>query len=214
RPAGPGDRRLGGGVVGWDGKVAWVTGSSRGIGAAIARRLARDGARVAVHGRDAAAVAGVRAGIEQAGGEAIPVLGDVTSFAEIEAMRAQGERELGPVEILGANAGGSPVRPGPVGEITPQDWSASVAAHLTATFLTIKSVLPGMKQRRAGTIVTVSSAAGRRPHPHSPVAYAVAKAGVQLLTQDVAAQAGPFNIRANCVAPETILTERNQQMIP
>src|SRR5262249_46626383 len=141
-------------------------------------------------------------------------LGDVTSFAEIEAMRAQVERELGPVEILVANAGGSPVRPGPVEEITPQDWSASVEANLTATFLTIKSVLPGMKQRRAGTIVTVSSAAGRRPHPHSPVAYAVAKAGVQLLTQDVAAQAGPFNIRANCVAPETILTERNQQMIP
>jgi 3-oxoacyl-[acyl-carrier protein] reductase len=89
-----------------------------------------------------------------------------------------------------------------------------VDANLTATFLTIRSVLPGMKARRRGNIVTMSSSAGRRPHPRSPVPYAAAKAGIQMLTQHLAAQAGPFGIRVNCIAPETILTERNLERIP
>jgi 3-oxoacyl-[acyl-carrier protein] reductase len=83
-----------------------------------------------------------------------------------------------------------------------------------ATFLTIKSFLPGMKARRSGAIVTLSSAAARRPHANSPIAYAAAKAGIQLLTQDVAMQVGPFGVRVNCIAPETILTERNLERIP
>ena len=86
--------------------------------------------------------------------------------------------------------------------------------NLTATFLTIKSILPGMKERKAGNIVTISSVAGHRPHPRSPIPYAAAKAGIEILTKDLAAQAGPYGIRANCIAPETILTERNKQRIP
>jgi 3-oxoacyl-[acyl-carrier protein] reductase len=89
-----------------------------------------------------------------------------------------------------------------------------VDGNLTATFFTIKSFLPGMKQRKRGNIITISSAAARRPHPGSPIPYAAAKAGIEILTQDVAAQAGPDGIRVNCIAPETILTERNQQRIP
>jgi 3-oxoacyl-[acyl-carrier protein] reductase len=71
-----------------------------------------------------------------------------------------------------------------------------------------------MKERKAGSIITLSSAAARRPDPRSPVPYAAAKAGIQILTQDLAAQAGPYGVRVNCVSPETILTERNQQQIP
>lgn len=71
-----------------------------------------------------------------------------------------------------------------------------------------------MKQRKAGNVVTLSSSAARRPHPQSPIPYAAAKAGIQMLTQHLAAQAGPHGIRVNCIAPETILTERNQQWIP
>jgi 3-oxoacyl-[acyl-carrier protein] reductase len=197
-----------------DGKVALVTGSSRGIGAAIARRFAREGAKVAVHGRNAAALSAVHAEIEQSGRRAISVTGDVTSFAAIEGMRSLIENELGPIDILIANAGGSPIPPGSIEDISEADWRASVDANLTATFLTIKSVLPGMKQRRSGNIVTISSAAGHRPHVRSPVAYASAKAGIELFTRDLALQAGPFGIRANCLAPETILTERNLQQIP
>lgn len=71
-----------------------------------------------------------------------------------------------------------------------------------------------MKERRRGTIITIGSAAGRRADPRSPIPYAAAKAGIALLTQDVAAQTGPFGIRVNCITPETILTEGNQNRIP
>jgi 3-oxoacyl-[acyl-carrier protein] reductase len=195
-------------------RTAVVTGSSRGIGAAIVALFAREGARVVVHGRDASAVETVRARIEADGGTVCAVTADLTRFEQIEAMRRRVEDRLGPVDILVANAGGSPVRPGPVEEISEADWHSSVDANLTATFLTIKSFLPGMKQRGHGSIITMSSAAARRPHPGSPIAYAAAKAGIELLTKDVAAQAGPSGVRVNCISPETIMTERNQQEIP
>jgi 3-oxoacyl-[acyl-carrier protein] reductase len=197
-----------------DGRVALVTGSSRGIGAAIARRFAACGARVAVHGRDRDALAQVHGEITRAGGDGIQVEADVTRFDAVEAMRERVERELGPIDVLVANAGGNPVPPGPLEEISEAGWRASVDANLTATFFSIKSVLPGMKARRGGNIITISSAAGRRPHPRSPVPYAAAKAGIQMMTQHLAAQAGPFGIRVNCIAPETILTQRNLERIP
>jgi 3-oxoacyl-[acyl-carrier protein] reductase len=196
------------------GKVALVTGSSRGIGAAIATLFAHEGARVVVHGRDREAMASVRARIERAGGTAMEAAAELTSFAAIEAMRGQIEKTLGPIDVLVANGGGSYHRPGPIEEISEEDWRRSVEGNLTATFLTIKSVLPGMKSRRAGTIITMSSAAARRAHPGSPTAYACAKAGIGMLTQDLAAQAGPHGVRVNALAPETILTDKNRRQIP
>ena len=197
-----------------DGKVALVTGSSRGIGAAIAEDFARHGAQVAVHGRDQAAVAAVTARIEQAGGRAVGITADVTRYAEIEVMRRRVEQDLGPVDVLVANAGGNPVRPGPVEQVTEEGWHATVEANLTATFLTVKSFLPGMKERGTGSIITMSSAAARRPTVASPVPYAAAKAGIEVLTRSLALQAGPGGVRVNCIAPETILTDRNRQQIP
>lgn len=197
-----------------DGRVALVTGSSRGIGAAIARLFAERGATVIVHGRDADAVRTVVADIDTSGVHALAVIADLTRFEEIEAMRDMIEQGLGPIDILVANAGGSTVRPGPLEDISEADWRASLDANLTTTFLTIKAFLPGMRQRHHGAIITMSSAAARRPTPQSPLAYAVAKAGIEVLTKELAAQAGPDGIRINCLAPETILTERNQQQIP
>ena len=104
--------------------------------------------------------------------------------------------------------------PGPLEDIPEDGWHASVNGNLTATFLTIKSFLPGMKARRSGTIITVSSSAARRAHPRSPIPYAAAKAGIQIMTQHLATQVGEFGVRVNCIAPETILTERNQERIP
>jgi 3-oxoacyl-[acyl-carrier protein] reductase len=195
-------------------RVALVTGSSRGIGAAIATCFAAAGAAIAVHGREAAAVDGVRARIEAAGGRAIGVLADLTDADQVEAMRASVEDQLGPIDVLVANAGGSPTRPGPVEDLSEEDWHAAIDGNLTATFLTVRAVLPGMKARGRGAIVTRSSAAARRTTAMSPFAYAAAKAGIEQFTKNVAAQAGPSGVRANCIAPETILTERNLEEIP
>jgi len=195
-------------------KVALVTGSSRGIGEGIARLFAAHGAKIGVHGRDIEALAMVRNCIEAAGGRAMAVVGDTTRCGDTDSMRRQIEDELGPVDVLVANAGGNPIMPGPIEETSEQDWRATVDANLTATFLTIKSFLPGMKARRTGCIITISSAAARRGHPNSPVAYSAAKAGIIMLTRHLAAQAGPYGVRANCIAPETILTDRNRKRIP
>jgi 3-oxoacyl-[acyl-carrier protein] reductase len=195
-------------------KVALVTGSSRGIGAAIAEAFALEGANVVVHGRDAAAMSSVRARIESRGGRAIEARADVTRFAEVESMVERTEKELGPIDVVVANAGGSLTPPGPIEDVSEEGFRATVDANLTATFLTIKAVLPRMKARKSGCILTVSSSAGRRAHPRSPIPYAAAKAGIELLTQDVAAQAGPFGIRVSCIAPETILTDKNIERIP
>jgi 3-oxoacyl-[acyl-carrier protein] reductase len=207
-----GERHAADGLLG--GRVALVTGSSRGIGAAIASLFSKQGAAVAIHGRDVTAIAAVSALIANAGGRAMSVTADVTRFSEVERMRDEVERHLGPIDILVTSAGGSFTPPAPLEDIPEEGWRASVDGNLTATFLTIKSVLPGMKQRRSGNIVTISSVAGHRPHGRAPIPYSAAKAGVEILTKDLAAQVGPFGIRANCIAPETILTERNQARIP
>jgi 3-oxoacyl-[acyl-carrier protein] reductase len=197
-----------------EGRVALVTGSSRGIGQAIAAEFARQGAAVAVHGRDTDAVASVVTAIRGDGGNAAGVAGDATSLADIEAMRHQIEDSLGPVDILVANAGASLTPPAPLEDIPEDGWRATVDANLLATFLTLKSFLPGMKARGRGAIITLASSAGRRADARAPVPYGAAKAAIALMTQDVAAQAGPYGIRVNCIAPETILTARTREQIP
>ena len=197
-----------------EGRVALVTGSSRGLGEAIVTELAKCGAAAAVHGRDETAVRNVMTAILHEGGEAIAVTGDVTCFDHLEEIRHRIEDSLGPVDILVANAGGSFTPPAPLEEIPEEGWRATIDGNLLATFLTLKSFLPGMKERSRGSIITIASSAGRRPDGRAPIPYGAAKAAVALLTQDVAAQAGPSGIRANCIAPETILTTRNLERIP
>jgi 3-oxoacyl-[acyl-carrier protein] reductase len=189
------------------GKVAVVTGGSKGIGAATSRMLAENRVRVAVNGRDQAGIDRVVAGLLESGATAIGVSADCTRFAEIERMRDQVEAELGPADILVAFAGGFATF-SPVHETSEEEWNAVVESNLTATFLTIKSFLPGMIDRRRGAIVTMASNAGRFLDMKLTASYAAAKAGIVMLTRHVAMEVGQHGVRVNCVAPATVRSER------
>jgi 3-oxoacyl-[acyl-carrier protein] reductase len=99
--------------------------------------------------------------------------------------------------------------PGPTAQITEEEWRSAIDGNLTSTFLTLKSFLPGMIERGNGSIVTMASSAGRVPTP-APTAYAAAKAGVVMLSWQVAGEVGKHGVRINCLAPDSILTERTR----
>lgn len=145
------------------GQCALVTGSTRGIGRGIALLLAAHGARVVVHGRNRDTVEEVRREAEALGGTAMGVRADLTSAEAVQHLHDEVTTAWGTPHIVVANAGGSPVRPGPIEQISIHDWRASIDGNLTASFLTVKAFIPGMKQRGSGVIVTMSSAAARRP---------------------------------------------------
>jgi len=195
-----------------EGKVALVTGGSKGIGAAAARALATNQVRVAVNGRDERALAAIVDGIAESGGEAIAAPADVGSFDAIERMRERIELELGQVDVLVVFAGGFGAYTA-VQDITEEEWSAVIDSNLTSTFLTVKSFLPGMIERRRGSIVTMASNAARFLDSTLTASYAAAKAGIAMFTRHVAREVGPYGIRANCIAPATTLSERIERIL-
>jgi 3-oxoacyl-[acyl-carrier protein] reductase len=195
------------------GKVAVVTGGSRGIGAATCRMLAANRARVVVSGRDQRAIDQVVTGIVEAGGQAIGVSADCTRFEAVERLRQQTEREYGPADILVAFAGGFG-RYTPAHLISEEEWREVIDANLTSTFLTVKSFLPGMIERRRGAIVTMASNAARFLDILTTASYAASKAGIAMFTRHVAKEVGPYGVRVNCVAPATVLSERVRRIMP
>jgi 3-oxoacyl-[acyl-carrier protein] reductase len=190
------------------GKVAVVTGGSRGIGAATARALAANGVDVAVVGRDEAALGAVADSIDGTGTRSIPVCADCTHEDEVRALADTVAEELGAVDILAAFAGGNGM-PVPTTEETPAHWREVIDTDLTSTFLTVSAFVRPMVERGRGSIVTMSSAAGRQP-ARSNAAYAAAKAGVVAFTRHLANEVAPDGVRVNCVAPSSIETERLQ----
>ncbi|MFF2618094.1 SDR family NAD(P)-dependent oxidoreductase [Kitasatospora sp. NPDC058046] len=195
-----------------DGRVVVVAGGSRGIGAETARAFARQGAAVAVLGRDAQALAEVADGLRAEGVRALGLVADCTDAAALGSAAARIERDLGPVDTLAAFAGGGGY-PVPTVRETEEHWRAVLDGNLTATFLTVQAFLPGLLARRGGSIVTMASTAGRLAGGAS-AAYATAKAGVLMFTRHLALEVAGEGVRVNAIAPGAVRTERTAAQMP
>ena len=187
------------------GKVALVTGGSRGIGRAIALVLAEAGAAVAVNCRERAdAAAGVAREIEAKGGRAVVVQADVSVAAEVTELVAAVAKELGAVDILVNNAGIS--EPCPIEELSEALFERTLAVNLKSAFLCTQAVLPGMRARGFGRIVNISSGAARGAGVVG-VHYNASKAGMEGMTRGYAARVVKDGVTVNAVAPSLIATE-------
>jgi 3-oxoacyl-[acyl-carrier protein] reductase len=187
------------------GKVALVTGSSRGIGRAIALALARAGADIAVNYVSRPAPAReAEAAIAQAGRRAIAVQADVSRSEEVAHLVQRVERELGRIDILVNNAGVARVQS--IEEVTERDWDELLAVNLKSCFLATQAVLPGMRAQRWGRIVNLSSVAA---HVGGVVGahYAASKAGMLGLTHFYASRLAREGITVNAISPALIETE-------
>jgi len=184
-------------------KIAIVTGSARGIGAATARRLASDGMAVAILDLDEAACAGTVKEIADAGGRAIAVGADVSQGDQVEAAVERVASELGPPNVLINNAG--VIRDNLLFRMSDGDWDTVMGVHLRGAFLMTRAVQIHMVDQRWGRIVNLSSssALGNR----GQVNYSAAKAGLQGFTKTLAIELGPYGITANAVAPGFIATD-------
>ena len=184
-------------------QVAIVTGAARGIGAATAQRLARDGYAVAVVDLDEAACGATVSAIEAAGGRALAVGYDVSDAAQVEAAITRIADELGAPVVLVNNAG--IIRDNLIFKMTESDWDAVMNVHLRGAFLMTKACQAFMTQEKFGRIVNLSSssAQGNRGQAN----YSAAKAGLQGFTKTLAIELGRFGVTANAVAPGFIQTD-------
>jgi 3-hydroxybutyrate dehydrogenase len=196
-----------------NGKAAVVTGSTSGIGLAIARALAEAGASVALNGfGDAAEIEKLRAGIEKENKvKAIYAAADMTKPAEIAAMIKTAQQQLGSVDILIANAGIQHVAP--IEEFPVEKWDAIIAINLSSAFHAIRAAVPGMKEKKWGRIVCTASAHSLVASPFK-AAYITAKHGLAGLTKTVALEVATFGITANCISPGYVWTPLVERQIP
>jgi NAD(P)-dependent dehydrogenase (short-subunit alcohol dehydrogenase family) len=183
------------------GRVAMITGPAKGMGAAVTRAFAREGCRLALIGRDIAAIAPVADEVTAGGAQAIVVPCDVTDAAQCEdAVRRTQTTYDGRIDVLVNVAGGS----GPVGktgwETTPEEFDDIVTLNMRGCFNTMRAVLPIMITQRYGKIVNVGGTFGMRGRA-GRMAYSASKWGLRGITKSFALEAGPHNINVNCVAP-------------
>lgn len=194
-------------MQGLKGRVALVTGAGQGLGEASARRLAAEGATVAVVDVDGGLAEGVARDIQAAGHQAFALTVDVTDGAAVQSMADAVGRRAGHPEILVNNAGGFQ-KVKTLLEIDEEEWDAILALNLKSVYLCSRAILPGMVARRWGRIINLASAAARSLTNLSATHYAAAKAGILGFTRHLAYEVGQHGITVNAVAPGTTLTAR------
>jgi 3-oxoacyl-[acyl-carrier protein] reductase len=187
--------------LGLKGRVAVITGPAKGMGAAVTRAFANEGCRLALLGRDQAAIAPVASEVAKAGGEAIVIPCDVTDAAACETAAQETTKAFGGrIDILVNVAGGS----GPIGktgvQTTPDEFDEIVTLNMGGCFNTMRAVLPAMMSQRYGKIVNVGGTFGMRGRA-GRMAYSASKWGLRGITKSFALEVGSYNINVNCVAP-------------
>jgi len=194
------------------GKVALVTGSSKGIGEAIARKFAREGASVVINGMNRRDLEAVEHGIQERGQTVLAIQADVSVKAEVEDMVERSIKRFGKIDILVCNAG--KMFFGTVEETAEEDWDRAMAINLKSAFLCSKAVIPHMKRQGHGRIITMSSTAGKSAKTIAGASYAVSKAGIMYLTKRMAQDFGKYGVRVNCIAPGPVDTAMSRSFPP
>lgn len=194
-----------------DGRVAIITGASKGIGRALALRFGREGARVICAARSSDLVKETTAAVTKAGDRAIAFTGDLSREDDVQRLVAAGLQAFGRIDALVNNAGdGGPTKP--VQDYTMEDWRYTIDSCLTSSYLCMRFVVPEMIKAGGGAIVNISSMAGRRGLPYR-IGYCSAKAGQVGMTYGMAIELAPHNIRVNCVAPGAVEGDRIDRVI-
>ena len=186
----------------FSGQNVLITGAGSGIGRETALRFAAEGANVAAVDIDAAAANSVVASVQERGGQAVALVGDVTSAVAVDAFVSQALGALGDLSILVNNAGGGAEA---TIEMDEAEWDRQINLNLKSTFLVSRAVWPVFKARGGGTILNAASIAGRWAQP-GLLAYSTSKAAVVMFTRALAQEGGPYGIRVNCVVPGNIRT--------
>jgi len=186
------------------GKVALITGASKGIGAGIAIALARRGCQVVLTARNQDALQRVVAGINDSGGVAEAIAGDVTSEFDVEQLFAQVVERHGRLDILVNNAGMA--ISGRIDELSLADWQQVQAVNVTGVFLCSRAAARIMKPQKSGKIINIGSISGQMPRPKS-APYTTSKFAVSGMTKALALELRPFNIAVSCIHPGNVMTD-------